>query len=247
MLPPDMFGCVFDRLVADGDFKALACLLVASKPARDAESDHKYAQVILTVREEPPPTSWFLQRTGRIAHVDYTPYEQHDGDDAVQTEYLDVFAACGATVFLRTNRAYPHCNIIGAELYFFGFDWTTDGSRTSDVEQLVEMMTNNPTAQVKLEQYEGVQLEKAQVVRRIADAEVLVPIASRIDMSSFIIWYGGSWTLPEGTCSNEIGVWARAMFPSAVVVWAQPPWRFWDDDDDSAVEGGIDWDEDEGE
>lgn len=228
----------FNHLVSGkvpGGFHALANLICASKHAWKVEQTHRYTLVCFEEYDElsRPPPEWFLARKGRIDHVEYACAADIEYEKDLQ--YMDTFLACGATVYLRTHKAFPHSNIVGASFFMYGFSWETD------VHKFVEMLTNNPNLKIAIESYDqgGGGLEKYVVIRRITDALPLAPFSSRIDFSSFSMWVR----------NDAIGTWAQETFPSAGVMWANPAWLAYGvytrDEVDSASEESADEEEEE--
>ena len=229
---------IFNHLVSGnvpGGLHALANLLCASKSAWEVEQQHRYRSVCFEEYDESsrPPPEWFLARKGRIDHVEYARAANLDNEKDLQ--YMDAFLACGATVYLRTHKAFPHRNIVGASIFTYGFSWE------AEAYEFVEMLTNNPNLKVEIASYQegGTGFEKYHVIRRVTDALPLAPFSSRIDFSGFLMWVR----------SDAIADWVQETFPSAAVQWARPAFLaygvYMRDEADSASEESAD--EEEGE
>ena len=154
-----------------------------------------------------------------------------DLEDQKIDEEMTGFLLCGARVFLLAQRSYPHTNIVGSIMECrAGFAWEPSkcDPNSSDTNELAVMLTNNPECYVKLinKVFAAHSMQKFDVLRQEVNCAVLVPFASRIDMSDFTIF-----------CRNDrICLWTRGRFPTAHVQLVEPSSLMYGGEDDDSVD-----------
>lgn len=154
-----------------------------------------------------------------------------DREEQKIDDEMVAFLLCGARVFLLAQRSFPQNNIVGSIMECrAGFAWepTKCNPNTSDTNDLAVMLMNNPECYVKLinKVFAPHSMQKFDVLRQEGNCAVLVPFASRIDMSEFTIF-----------CRNDrICYWTRGRFPTAQVQLAEQLSLMYGGEDDDSID-----------